>query len=246
MTRTQSPSRPSGVVEYLEWAARTLAVGMLAGLVAGFVVGGLGSRLAMRIMALTSGNARGFETDFGATIGEVTVGGTVFLLIAGSVLGMAGGIAYVAIRRLLPGAVWVKGLAFGALLLALTGRLLVAPDNLDFVILSPAALAVGMFAALPVLYGLLLVPLAQRLEPAIRGVRRPALIIVPVLVGLVPLILLGGVGLLVMAGSGVAWWAMHSIGTRARLTLSVAGYVVLGALVIWRAEAFVSGVAQIL
>jgi hypothetical protein len=246
MTRTQSPSRPAGVVEPLEWAARTLAGGMLPGLIAGFVVGGLGSRLAMRIMALTSGNARGFETDFGATVGEITIGGTLFLLIAGGVLGMVGGIAYVAIRRLVPGPVWVKGLAFGMLLLALTGRLLVAPDNPDFVILSPAALAVGMFAALPVVYGLLLVPLAKRLEPAIRGVRRPALVIVPVLVGLVPLILLGGLGLLVIAVSTVVWGARKSIGATAKRALYVAGYLILGALVIWRAQAFVSGVAQIL
>jgi hypothetical protein len=140
----------------------------------------------------------------------------------------------------------VKGLAFGTLLLALTGRLLVAPDNPDFVILSPAALAVGMFAALPLLYGVLLVPLAKRLEPVIRRVHRPALVIVPVLVGLVPLMLLGGLGLLVIAASVVVWGAMNWIGATAKRALYLAGYIILGALAVWRAAAFVSGVAQIL
>ena len=219
---------------------------MLPGLIAGFVAGGVGSRLAMRIMAMTSGAARGLETDFGATVGEITIGGTLFLLIAGSVLGMVGGIAYVAIRQLLPGSGWVKGLIFGMLLLALAGRFLVSPGNRDFVILSPAGLAVGMFAALPVLYGLLLVPLQERLEPKILGVRRPVLVIVPVSVGLIPLMLAGGLGVLVIAASLLAWWVMRSTGARERRVLRFAGYAALGALIMWRAAAFVSGVAKIL
>ncbi len=40
-------------------------------------------------------------------------------------------------------------------------------------------------------------PLAERLEPVIAGVRRPVLVIVPALVGLVPMMLLGGLGLIV-------------------------------------------------
>lgn len=240
------PRSRAGFTEFLEWASRTLAIGMLPGLIAGLIVGGVGSRVAMRIMALTSGTAQGAETEFGATVGEITLGGTLFLLIGSSLVGMLGGIFYMTIRRLLPGNVLVKGLVFGTLVLALAGRFLVAPDNPDFVILSPAGLAVAMFAALPVLYGLTFVPLAEGFEPVIVGVRRPVLVIVPVLVGLVPLILAGGLGLLVIAALLLVWMGMSSIGARERRVLYAAGYAVLGALTLWRGAAFVSGIAEIL
>jgi hypothetical protein len=237
----------TGVMAFLEWATRSLAKGMLPGLVAGLIVGGVGSRLAMRIMALTSAPAaRGLETDFGATVGEITVGGTFFLLIAGSVLGMAGGILYLAIRRLLPGNWWLEGLVFGLLLLALAGRVLVDPGNSDFVILSPAGLAVAMFAALPILYGLLFVPLQRFLELKIAGVRRPALLIVAVAAALLPLVLLGGLGLIVIAGSLLVWVLMNSIGEREKRLLRQAGYALLVGLVVWRGAVFVSGVTKIL
>jgi hypothetical protein len=230
----------------IDWASRALAKGMLPGFIVGLIVGGVGSRVAMRVMAMTSPAARGFETDFGATVGEITPGGTLFLLIAGGVVGMMGGIVYVAVRPLLVGNAWVKGLLFGGVLLALAGAFLVSPTNPDFVILSPAGLAVAMFSALPVLFGVLFVPLAERLEPAIVGARRSALVILPVLVGLVPLVLLGGVGLIVVAGSLIVWAIGGSIGARGQRVLRSAGYVVLGAVILWRGAAFVDAVTEIL
>jgi hypothetical protein len=219
---------------------------MLPGLIAGFIVGGLGSRVAMRVMAMTSPTARGLETDFGATIGDITGGGTLFLLIAGSILGILGGIAYLAIGRLLPGRGWLKGLLFGVVLLALTGRFLVAPDNPDFVILSPAVLAVAMFTALPLLFGLLFVPLAERLQPVIAGSRHSVLIIALVFLGLVPLVFAGGLGLVVIACALLVWGVGHSISARGLHALRVGGYSVLGGLILWRGAEFVAGVADIL
>jgi hypothetical protein len=245
--QTQVKRPRSGVMDFIEWAARTLAKGMLPGLIAGVIVGGVGSRVVMRIMALTSESAaRGMTTDFGATVGKVTTGGTLFLLIAGAVLGMAGGIAYLAIRDLLPGRGWIRGLVFGVLVLAVSGRFLVDPGNPDFLILSPAGLAVTLFAALPILYGLLFVPLQQLLEPRINGIRRPALVILPVLAGLIPLVLAGGLGLLVIAGALLVWGPLRSIGEREKRMLRVAGYALVGALVMWRGAVFISGVARIL
>jgi hypothetical protein len=241
-------TRPRGAaMEFLEWSARSLAKGMLPGLIAGVIAGGVGSRLAMRIMTLTSHPAvRGLETDFGATVGKITLGGTLFLLILGGILGMAGGILYLAIRPLLPLNGWLRGLVFGLLLLAMVGRFLVDPGNPDFLILSPAGLAVVMFSALPILYGLLFVPLHQFLKPRIAGVRRPLVVIVPVLVGLVPLILAGGIGALVIAAMLLIWQPSKSIGEREKRALRVGGFAVVLALVVWRGAAFVSGVADIL
>jgi hypothetical protein len=231
---------------FLDWASRGLAAGMLPGSIVGLVVGGLGSRTAMRVMAMTSPRARGFETDFGATVGEITLGGTLFLLIAGIILGALGGIAYLAIRNLIPGTGWLKGLAFGAVLLALTGRLLVVPDNPDFVILSPAGLAVAMFTALPLLFGLFFVPLAERLEPFLAGVRRPGWVILPVALGVALLIPALGLGLIVIAGTLVAWMIPASFGPRQRHALRVGGQVLLGAAILWRGVVFISAVTDIL
>jgi hypothetical protein len=231
---------------FLDWSSRGLAGGMLPGSIVGLVVGGLGSRTAMRVMAITSPRARGFETDFGATVGEVTLGGTLFLLIAGVILGALGGIAYLVIRSLIPGTGWRKGLAFGVVLLALTGRLLVVPDNPDFLILSPAGLAVAMFAALPLLFGLFFVPLAERLEPFLGGVRRAGPVILPVALGVALLIPAFGLGLIVIAGTVLAWTFRESIGAREHRVLRVGGQVLLGAVILWRGAEFIGAVAEIL
>src|SRR5262245_14375558 len=67
---------------------RDLAPVLLAGGIAGFGVGGLGGRVAMRIAALASGDqARGVVTEAGATVGRVTVEGTLFLLLFGGIGG---------------------------------------------------------------------------------------------------------------------------------------------------------------
>ena len=199
--------RPS-VKEFSAGFLRSMAVGALPGTVAGLIAGGVGSRLAMRVMAVTSSAAvQGTETEFGATVGEITFEGTLFLLIAGAGLGGAGGLMFMAIRGLLPWQGWAAGFAYGLLLLAAFGRLIIDPDNFDFDVLNPAALAVAMFGAIFVVYGLLLVPLLDRLEPSIR--RAPAWLWLPLLgITVVPLLLtgIGSVALLaaILIGYGVA------------------------------------------
>jgi hypothetical protein len=237
-----------GLKGFVNWSVPALAKGMLPGLIAGVIAGGLGSRLAMRIMAVTSAPAAtGLQTDAGATVGEITGPGTVFLLILGGVLGIAGGLAYLALRGLLPGkGWWIQGLAFGVLVLALAGRFLVEPDNPDFLILSPAGLAVAMFAALPIVFGLLFVPLHRWLEPAIGRVRRPLLLLPGVLLGLAPLIFIGGVGVLVVAGVLLLWSLGPLIREQGKRALRTGGSVLVGGLAIWRGALFVIGVADIL
>ncbi len=161
----------------LPWCARdlsrTLAVGALAGLIAGFLAGGVGSRLAMRISAIaTSEPFRRVPTEAGATVGEITAAGTIFLLFAGSVIGVAAGVLYVAVARWLPAPAAWKGLLFGALLLMVGGSFLIAGDNPDFRLFGPKLLNIVMFASLPVLFGLIVAPLATRFE---RSVPSPSL-----------------------------------------------------------------------
>jgi len=235
----------SGFLGTAEWTARTLARGMAPGLVAGVIVGGLGSRLAMRVLATTSPLARGFETDFGATVGEITAGGTLFLLILGGLLGMIGGILYLAIRGVLPRNAWLAGVAFGVVLLALSGRLLVDPNNLDFVILSPLPVAVALFSALPLVFGLVFVPLARWMEPAILGTRLVGLLIPLVLVGLAPLALAGGFGLLALGVTLLVAWARPSVGPGTRTAVRLVGSALLAAVVVWRGALFVAGLIEL-
>jgi hypothetical protein len=181
-----SGSASSSGWEFVASFVRTVSGGVAAGMIAGLLVGGVGGRLVMRILALTSASqATGLLTENGNRVGEITLGGTVALLIFGGLfLGAAGGIAYLALRRWLRGPPWLKGLEFGLFLLAVAGPLVLEPENQDFFRLRPRPLAVGMFAALFPLYGLAVAPLAERLMRSFPSLLPPR----PALVAYLPLI----------------------------------------------------------
>jgi hypothetical protein len=160
-------ARPAG--EVLRRFVRSVAIAVSAGATAGVLVGGLGSRLAMRIMAATSGDqAQGAITEADQVVGRITVGGTLGLVIfVGIGFGSLAALLYLLVRRWLPWPAWLSGLLFGVLLLAVFGRDdPVDPDNPDFTILSPKWLAVVLFTLLLPLYGLVLGSLVARLEAA--------------------------------------------------------------------------------
>jgi hypothetical protein len=118
----------------------------------------------MRVTAIAGGDSiAGLVTENGNTVGEITVGGTVFLLIAAAFLGVPGGLLYVAVRRWLP-AGWWRGLVFGVLLLVAFGSVLISGDNDDFAKLGPPVLTISLFALLFVLFGLAAAPLAEILD----------------------------------------------------------------------------------
>ena len=144
---------------------RTLAAAALAGLVAGVIAGGVGSRLAMRISAITTESKfRGILTEADQRVGEITVDGTVFLLVAGGILGVFGGLTYAAVRGWLADAGRWRGLAFGVLLLAMFGWALIEGDNKDFHLFGPPALNIAMFASLYIVFGLLVAPLFDAIQ----------------------------------------------------------------------------------
>lgn len=207
-------SRPLGVV----------ASGSAAGAVAGLVAGGIGSRLAMRVLALTTPSMEGATTEAEAIVGEISAGGTFFLVLFGTALGVGGGLAYLAIRRWLPAR--GRGLAYGLLLLALVSPLLVDPDNKDFYILEPVWLGIAMFAALPVLFGLLVAPLQASLEPFFTRDRTRGATIAVLILGLLPLGLGGPVAVAVVLAVGAGLALAHS--TDAAKLLEARAVVVAG------------------
>jgi hypothetical protein len=151
-------------------AAVARAVGgcLAAGLVVGIVVAGLGSRLVMRLLAVADPDASGTITENGNVVGEITFEGTLALVtFVGIPAGVVAGLTVYAVRRWLPpGQPW-RGLAFTALLLALPGRTVIDPDNIDFRLLSPTGLAIALFGLLFVVAGFWLPPLADRWGPGV-------------------------------------------------------------------------------
>jgi hypothetical protein len=140
---------------------KEIAAGSLSGIVVGVVVGGVGSRLVMRLSAIAAGSGvQGVTTANGNRVGEITVGGTIALIIvAGVFTGILGGLLYASLRPwLAPFARW-RGLIFGLGVLGLAGSQVLDEANSDFIILRPPLLNVAMFAALFVIFGITL-PLA--------------------------------------------------------------------------------------
>ncbi len=147
---------------------RTIAGCLAAGLVVGIVVAGLGSRLVMRLVAVADADARGTLTENGNRVGDITLEGTAALLVfVGISSGLAAGLIVLAVRRWLPPRLPWRGLALSVVLLALLGRTVIDPENIDFRLLGAAGLAIALFGSLFFVAGFALAPLADRWGPGV-------------------------------------------------------------------------------
>lgn len=86
---------------------RKIALGLCSGLPAG-LVWGLGLRVGMRLVALAAGR----EPKF-------TLGGTLLILLMGTLFGASFGVLFASVRHWLPGQRLRRGFAFGAILAVL-------------------------------------------------------------------------------------------------------------------------------
>ncbi|MEX1254237.1 MAG: hypothetical protein WEE64_07840 [Dehalococcoidia bacterium] len=160
-TKLQSGARPHPL-ERAAWTfARLLTIALFAGFLAGGLAGGIGSRIAMRISAIAAPEAeQGGLTDAEQVVGEITLGGTLELVIFGGLLtGLIVGLVYLANHQWLTAAGPWRGVLFGAFLLATFGWMIIDGDNPDFHRFGPPALNIGLFAAVFLLFGVLIVPL---------------------------------------------------------------------------------------
>jgi hypothetical protein len=109
-------------------------------------VGGVLGRLAMRLLAVTSGqSAQGGVTDDQAIVGEVTLRGTVTLALICTGLGALGGLIYLCVRRVLPDCLRGRILGYGLFSGAIGGALFVHEHgSFDYTVHAPAWLAVAM------------------------------------------------------------------------------------------------------
>ena len=129
----------------MRYGALVFAAGTLAGVLAA----GAGGRLVMRLLAITSQESHGMITEGGATVGEISVDGTIgFIVFAGPAAGLLAALLYVLAGSLLPRG-RAGGVALGLMLLVLLGARLepLRADNFDFNLVGPRWLSVLAFAA---------------------------------------------------------------------------------------------------
>lgn len=160
---------------------------IVAGIPVGVIVAGVGSRLAMLLLRLTSPDSvGGVRSDDGFVIGQVTLAGTYNLLLLGASVGIIGAGAYQWVRPWLLGPWWFRRLTTALGSGVVVGSILLHADGIDFRVLEPSWLAMSVFVALPALFGLVIGPVVDRVERpgswTTRGRRRWLLPIVLVVV----------------------------------------------------------------
>ena len=234
-----------GLRLYGWWASMFLVVGTISGL----LVTGAGGRLAMRLLAVTSPQATGRLTEAGATVGRMTVEGTIGYLVFGALP-----FAFVSTALYLLVAPWLPRGRLAGPVFGLAAFILAAPfidplraDNVDFDIVGPGWLSVLVFAALGVVQGAFLAAFAGRLSRSLPLMTRKTWpeTLLPLLLGVVlfPLGAVLAVGALVTFALPrlLPWF----LGVRASRWGVIVGRVLLAVGVLAALPAFVASVVSI-
>ena len=164
MTAIEAPprrdgSQPSGADDLAApWPLgdllRDISRGGVAGLIVGLVVGGLGGRIAMRLAALAVPSATGSFTENGNRIGDITLGGSLALIIfVGLLASLFFATIWVTISPWLPGPSLVKGLLAAPIAVAFGSVALIDSNNPDFVVLRHDPLVVAILLTTVALTG---------------------------------------------------------------------------------------------
>jgi hypothetical protein len=158
---TAVPDQPNLRIEWCRW----MRIVIVAGVPVGMLVVGVGSRLAMLLLRITSPDTvRGVESDDGFIIGRFTIGGSFALLQIGALVGVLGAMLYLLIRPSLLGPRWFRFVTVGLGSGAVAGSMLLHADGIDFRVLEPGWLAMGLFIAVPFLFGVAVGPAVEMLE----------------------------------------------------------------------------------
>ena len=181
----------------VEAVARRVAASTFYGALLGLTIGGIGGRLAMRLLFLTSSETvRGLTSDDGFIIGRFSPGDTFTLLVFGTLIGILGGLIYLGLRRWLPRSTTARRLSTAFLAGCLMGAFIIHPDGVDFTALEPLWLAVALFVAIPALFGFAISALIDRADqPGSWFQAKPARVALAPLVVFVlpPILVFGGI-----------------------------------------------------
>ncbi len=159
MTAIEAPrdtSQPSAATSPwpLGEVLRDISRGGIAGLIVGLVVAGLGGRVAMRLAALAVPSATGSFTENGNRIGDITLGGSLGLIIfVGLLASLFLATIWVTISPWLPGPTIVKGLLAAPIAVAFGSVALIDSNNPDFVVLRHDPLVVAILLTTVALTG---------------------------------------------------------------------------------------------
>jgi hypothetical protein len=116
---------------------RDIARGGLAGLAVGVVVGGIGGRVAMRLIALIIPESTGRFTENGNRIGDITLGGSFAVLLFGGLFaGIFVGTIWVVVSPWLPRSLGRRVLAAVLLAIGLGSFGVIQGSNSDFLVLG--------------------------------------------------------------------------------------------------------------
>ena len=130
----------------------------LSAFIAGAIVAGGGGRLAMRATSLIDRSAHGRRTEAGFRVGEVTLGGTLELVVF---IGLFGGLAVLAIwtvvERWLPASPVARAGTASIAAVGIGGRIAIDGGNFDFSILDPGWAMALIFVALTATLGPMIV-----------------------------------------------------------------------------------------
>ena len=229
---------------------RDIARGGLAGLLTGFLVAGFGGRVVMRAAALLVPDATGRITENGNRVGDITVSGTLGLVIAGGLFfGLFGATIWVVVSPWLPGGVGRRAVAAMPVAVALVGVALIREGNPDFRILrhdvATVALLLGLVAVAGLTISLVDSWLDRRLPPANASAPADGIYLAVAILGGVlvfPIVLLEYVfeerplalAIIAMGVATVAFWIRRYLGEppRPRWLVTAGRAALLGAIAV--------------
>ena len=163
MAETQVEASATGWRGATEQAARRLAAITAVGGLLGLLIGGVGGRLAMMLLARLNPSATGVTSDDGFRIGQFTADATINLLLIGAGFGVVGAGVYAVVRALRVGPRWFQVLSIAVGPAVVVGAAIVHTDGVDFRLLGPPWLTIGLFVLIPGLYAALLTLFAEPL-----------------------------------------------------------------------------------
>jgi hypothetical protein len=259
------------------WRALTRSIFTvgLAGLGAGLLVGGVGSRLVMRAASLLSPDVSGtgVRSEQGFRVGEVTLEGSIELLVFIGIFTGLFGAVYFAITR--PWLMWAgkwHGAAFGLVLFAIGSATsdVFNPDNRDFVVLDNIPVIVLLFFALFVLFGVTIawlygwldrrLPSSDDSGPMVAVYALASLLSLIIVAGAFAMLvtdegcdcnppLVAGSAFLVLAAATVALWAVARFtngGSKVMSALTTVGWASLTVAVVAGAVRAISDISDII
>ena len=130
----------------------------------------------MRVVFLTSNErVRGVTSDDGFEIGTFS-NATMFLLIVTTIVGGFAGFPVGVIRMVTSGPTWAVAIGTSLATASFVGAIIVNPDGVDFRLLDPLWLTVGLFVLIPGLWGATVVVVTERLLRALDTTGLPLLV----------------------------------------------------------------------